>query len=453
MRYLSIISEKIRIFSLFLPYISLSTTFHPVFPCFSSKTAYSLLKIDDLLCLQPYFSMQESDKTRWVELLKHGTLEEIRQELSKHSKKQLLTFTDGSTSRQTCIFHTIQDTNERRGDQVLELLLSEGADPCHKDVLNQTAVFYTARFGHDRQLQMLLNAGASPNDKDTYGQTPLYYAAREGFSSILKKLIAAGADVNAVDNLGQSALFYAAREGRLDCCRILVEHGANVNQCDRTNQTPLSWARKGAHNDLVHYLLSHGAEDKVVRKKVDVPPKRTPERSNRKTERKVRCQLMLVDDSGCKRPVTAEELAEFEEKYPDIAKYWKDPASLEELEQIDLETLESLKPWEKPGKKLMNVLWRANNAWIFHEPVDPVKLSIPDYFDVIKHPMDFGTIKRKLGNNVYRSGEEFIADLDLVFQNCRAYNQPGTDVHSMCETVYEVYLSQRKALGLDKYSV
>jgi ankyrin repeat protein len=396
--------------------------------------------------------MQDYDKTRWVELLKHGSLDDIRQELAKHPKQLLLNLTDSSTSRQTCIFHTIQDTNERHGDQVLEMLLKEGADPCHKDVLNQTAVFYTARFGHDRQLQMLLNAGASANDKDTYGQTPLYYAAREGFTSIVRKLIAAGADVNAVDNLGQTALFYSAREGRVESSRYIVEHGANVNQCDRTQQTPLSWARKSGNTELVQYLISKGAEDKVARRKKDDPPKPTPESLKRKPERKVRCQLMLVDDSGNKRPVSPEELSEFETKYPDIAKYWKDPASLEELEQIDLETLESLKPWEKPGKKLMNLLWRANNAWIFHEPVDPVKLGIPDYLDVIKHPMDFGTIKRKLGNNVYRSGEEFIADLELVFRNCRKYNQPGTDVHAICETVSDVYLTQRKALGLDKYA-
>jgi len=396
--------------------------------------------------------MQDYDKTRWVELLKHGSLEDIRQELAKHPKQQLLSLTDSSTSRQTCIFHTIQDPNERHGDQVLELLLREGADPSYKDVLNQTAVFYTARFGHDRQLHLLLNAGASPNDKDTYGQTPLYYAAREGFTSIVKKLVAAGANVNAVDNLGQTALFYSAREGRFESSRYLVEHGAHVNQCDRTQQTPLSWARKSANAELVQYLISKGAEDKVARRKKDDPPKHAAEPAKRKTERKVRCQLMLVDDLGHKRPITPEELAEFETKYPDIAKYWKDPASLEELEQIDLETLESLKPWEKPGKKLMNLLWRANNGWIFHEPVDPVKLSIPDYFDVVKQPMDFGTIKRKLGNNVYRSGEEFVADLELVFSNCRAYNQPGTDVHSMCETVYDVYRSQRRALGLDKYA-
>lgn len=30
------------------------------------------------------------------------------------------------------------------------------------------------------------------------------------------------------------------------------------------------------------------------------------------------------------------------------------------------------------------------------EPVDPIKLQLPDYFDVIKNPMDLGTIRKRL---------------------------------------------------------
>ena len=41
----------------------------------------------------------------------------------------------------------------------------------------------------------------------------------------------------------------------------------------------------------------------------------------------------------------------------------------------------------------MNAVWKIKNANIFHYPVDPVKLNILDYFTIIKHPMDFGTIK------------------------------------------------------------
>lgn len=42
-------------------------------------------------------------------------------------------------------------------------------------------------------------------------------------------------------------------------------------------------------------------------------------------------------------------------------------------------------------------------SFIFHVPVDPIKLGIEDYFDIIKQPMDFGTIKNNLNNNIYES--------------------------------------------------
>ena len=39
--------------------------------------------------------------------------------------------------------------------------------------------------------------------------------------------------------------------------------------------------------------------------------------------------------------------------------------------------------------------------WSPTHQVDPVKLGLPDYFDVIKQPMDLGTIKRRLEQGTY----------------------------------------------------
>jgi hypothetical protein len=38
---------------------------------------------------------------------------------------------------------------------------------------------------------------------------------------------------------------------------------------------------------------------------------------------------------------------------------------------------------------------------MFQEPVDPKKFGISDYFEIVKNPMDLGTIKKKLTHNVY----------------------------------------------------
>ncbi|KNZ62313.1 uncharacterized protein VP01_1287g2 [Puccinia sorghi] len=75
-------------------------------------------------------------------------------------------------------------------------------------------------------------------------------------------------------------------------------------------------------------------------------------------------------------------------------------------------------------------LKKHRSAGPFLAPVDPVALNIPDYFDVVKHPMDLNTIETRLGKVGkpcdYRSVEEFVADIQLVFSNCYLYNGPPT---------------------------
>jgi hypothetical protein len=57
--------------------------------------------------------------------------------------------------------------------------------------------------------------------------------------------------------------------------------------------------------------------------------------------------------------------------------------------------LKNYESWEKIAKKLMNILHKTKDSELFHKPVDPILLGIPDYFDIIKNPMDFSTIKVK----------------------------------------------------------
>lgn len=49
----------------------------------------------------------------------------------------------------------------------------------------------------------------------------------------------------------------------------------------------------------------------------------------------------------------------------------------------------------------------------------------PNYFEVIKHPMDLQTVKKKLSNHEYRNKEEFAADVRLIFTNCYKFNPPS----------------------------
>lgn len=97
---------------------------------------------------------------------------------------------------------------------------------------------------------------------------------------------------------------------------------------------------------------------------------------------------------------------------------------------------------------LRELLKKAHQAisWPFLEPVDPVKLGIPDYFDVIKTPMDLSTVRRKLESGQYSSAEQFETDVRLIISNCYSYNAPDSDVVSLCkafEKLFDTKMTQK----------
>ncbi|XP_056373947.1 transcription intermediary factor 1-alpha isoform X2 [Hyla sarda] len=62
---------------------------------------------------------------------------------------------------------------------------------------------------------------------------------------------------------------------------------------------------------------------------------------------------------------------------------------------------------------------------------DPVPLTVPDYYRIIKRPMDLSHVKRKLqfgGSPHYLRPEEFISDIRLIFRNCAEFNEPDSEV-------------------------
>jgi hypothetical protein len=97
-------------------------------------------------------------------------------------------------------------------------------------------------------------------------------------------------------------------------------------------------------------------------------------------------------------------------------------------------------------KMLLDNMRSHQFGWVFNEPVDVVKLSIPDYFTVIKHPMDLGTVRSKMASGEYASPFEFAADVRLTFSNAMTYNPPGNDVHFMAKTLGKYFEARMKAI-------
>eukprot|EP00249_Psilotum_nudum_P015529 c25376_g1_i1 orf=278-1279(+) len=88
-------------------------------------------------------------------------------------------------------------------------------------------------------------------------------------------------------------------------------------------------------------------------------------------------------------------------------------------------------------------------AWPFMKPVDVEGLQLHDYYDVIKKPMDFGTIRNRMDakdGSGYKHVQEICDDLRLVFANAMTYNQEGTDVHVMARTLSEKFEDKWKSV-------
>jgi hypothetical protein len=75
---------------------------------------------------------------------------------------------------------------------------------------------------------------------------------------------------------------------------------------------------------------------------------------------------------------------------------------------------------------VIKVIERRHEATDFLKPVDYKGLGLDDYPHIIKHPMDISTIKKKLKGSKYSCIAEAMADLLLIWDNCRTYNQVGS---------------------------
>ncbi|CAM9411257.1 unnamed protein product [Chrysoparadoxa australica] len=104
-------------------------------------------------------------------------------------------------------------------------------------------------------------------------------------------------------------------------------------------------------------------------------------------------------------------------------------------------------PELKECKTLLNQVLRKPSAYWFKAPVDPVALNLPKYFDYIKHPMDFGTMKTKLDDGEYRTVDAFMADARLTLSNAMTYNGPDSSVYKAAQDLLAFIDQQAKVMA------
>ncbi|XP_044521172.1 bromodomain-containing protein 9 isoform X7 [Gracilinanus agilis] len=77
----------------------------------------------------------------------------------------------------------------------------------------------------------------------------------------------------------------------------------------------------------------------------------------------------------------------------------------------------------------------------------------PGYSMIIKHPMDFGTMKDKIVANEYKSVTEFKADFKLMCDNAMTYNRPDTVYYKLAKKILHTgfkMMSKERLLALKR---
>ncbi|KAJ8755670.1 hypothetical protein K2173_022265 [Erythroxylum novogranatense] len=96
-------------------------------------------------------------------------------------------------------------------------------------------------------------------------------------------------------------------------------------------------------------------------------------------------------------------------------------------------------------KKVM----KMDAAEPFNVPVNPEALGIPDYFEVIDTPMDFGTICSNLEKgHKYKNSEDVYKDVQYIWDNCYKYNSKGDYILDLMRRVKKNFMKYWTAARL-----
>ncbi|KAJ3247970.1 histone acetyltransferase [Chytriomyces hyalinus] len=95
-------------------------------------------------------------------------------------------------------------------------------------------------------------------------------------------------------------------------------------------------------------------------------------------------------------------------------------------------------PLYGPLKIVVEEMRTNANAWPFVEPVS----GVPDYYEIIKEPMDISTLGSCVENDDYATIDHFVKDASKIFHNCRIYNEEGTN-YVKCANKLEKWFKER----------
>uniref|UniRef100_A0A8C6NNI3 Histone acetyltransferase n=1 Tax=Nothobranchius furzeri TaxID=105023 RepID=A0A8C6NNI3_NOTFU len=104
------------------------------------------------------------------------------------------------------------------------------------------------------------------------------------------------------------------------------------------------------------------------------------------------------------------------------------------------------KGWNTAEDLILTPAQTHPDAWPFMEPVK--KSEAPDYYEIIRFPIDLKTMTERLKNRYYVTKKLFIADLQRIISNCREYNPPDSEYCKCANTLEKFFYFKLKDGGL-----
>uniref|UniRef100_A0A667YBF2 Protein polybromo-1 n=1 Tax=Myripristis murdjan TaxID=586833 RepID=A0A667YBF2_9TELE len=76
----------------------------------------------------------------------------------------------------------------------------------------------------------------------------------------------------------------------------------------------------------------------------------------------------------------------------------------------------------------------------------PSKVHYPDYYAIIKEPIDLRAIAQRIQIGYYKSVNAMAKDIDLLAKNAKTYNEPGSQVFKDANTIKKVFIQRKTEL-------
>lgn len=202
-----------------------------------------------------------AENTEITELLESANLQKMEAQKSQRLRSTTLANLSNADNGMTPLLTAI----ERNDHAAVTKLIALGADvnEFNRVQFKETPLMLAATYGDAEMIDRLLSSGADPFSTDAAGDYALHYAARVGNTDTLEKLLAVRdfrMDVNQPGSAGYTPLMRAAMGGHTDTVTALLRKGANMAQLNKSSNTALIEAAQSGQTGTVQQLLDNGAD-------------------------------------------------------------------------------------------------------------------------------------------------------------------------------------------------